>query len=64
LAKPPAGKARVDPNNPGCFAIYDPDVFLCDFFAIICMMDGDAARKRAVALPCNDSALPKRFPIW
>jgi hypothetical protein len=39
--------------------IYDPDVFLCDFFAIICMMDGDAARTRAVALPCIDSALPK-----
>ena len=59
MAKPPAGMARVDPTNPGYLVIYDPDVFLCDFFAITCMMDGGAARKRAVALPCIDSALPK-----
>jgi hypothetical protein len=36
------------PPTPGNFVIYIPGLFLSDFFAIICMMDGGAARMRAV----------------
>ena len=54
----PARRGLIPPT-PGNFVFYIPGVFLSDFLAIICMMEGGAARMRAVAVPCSVSALPK-----